>query len=248
MRSETDKAYMAGFVDGEGHIGIGVLASKTGRGRHTLTVTIVNTHIPTLEKLAEIWDGKVLGFRKRNTKRAWKQIADLRWSTKSAALMLLEIQPYLITKPEQCRVALDFAATIGTGATRTMTEELWNRREALRMEVRALNQRGGGTPAVPIAYVPMPSLTCRHCGKEFTTHQKRRRYCSQDCSMAAGREAYQERHSAERACPLCGTTFLAYRDQQYCSIRCGRQSSKGREQMDKARTKIRHMPDTAVTH
>ena len=223
-RTETDRAYMAGFVDGEGHIGITVLASGNGRGRHALAVNITNTHIPTLERLAQIWDGKVIGFRSRGVDRGWKQAADVRWNSRAAGEMLREVQPYLITKRAQCDVALAFIDGVNPAEhhSRPITEGIWEAREDMRLKLRALNRRGGDEPAQRVLFTVNLPLKCQYCGKAFATYQKRRKYCSRECNMKAGRDAYVDRHTAQKECPACGKQFTARLKQLYCSISCGR--------------------------
>ncbi len=224
MHTEAEKAYMAGFLDGEGHVGITLLASESGRGRHTLVITITNRHIQTLRDLATLWNGSVVGVRQRN--QAWSTVADLRWNTDSAVQLLQEIQPYLSVKKEQAQIGLAFAKTIRPRTHRTvpLSAEEWEYRETLRYQIQLLNSR---KPEPPRKLPLLPTLTCQYCGKTFSTYQKRRKYCGQECSMAAGRDAYLDRHSVQKVCPTCGKTFDAYREQRYCSISCGLRSHPG---------------------
>ena len=48
MHTETERAWLAGFIDGEGNIGITHIASTGPLGkRHVLRVTVTNTHVFT---------------------------------------------------------------------------------------------------------------------------------------------------------------------------------------------------------
>jgi hypothetical protein len=217
MRTEADKAYLAGFLDGEGYIGISLLATPHGRGRHTLTVTITNTAIDTLRALAELWDARVMGVRQRAAH--YSHVGDLRWTTDAAARVLREIQPYLRVKREQARIALEFAATLRSREHRTtpITPAEWEFRDQLRFQIQSLHSRKPG-PA-RLASV-LPTLTCTYCGATFNSYQKRRRYCSRDCSLKAARDAYENRAATQRLCDACGQTFFARPDQKFCSIEC----------------------------
>jgi hypothetical protein len=218
MHTEAERAYMAGLVDGEGHIGITRLASQNGRGRHTLIVQVTNTHLATLRELAAEWDVAAMGVRQRGRSRA---VADLKWSTDAAVRLLREIQPYLRIKREQCRVALEFAETIRPRETRTIpiTIAEWEHRDRLRYAIQLLNSR---TPQEPQTLKAAPEMTCQYCHAVFTGYQKRRKYCSRDCAMKAGRDAYVDRHTTTKTCPSCGKEFVSRLKQQYCSIKCGR--------------------------
>lgn len=202
MHTDTDKAYMAGLIDADGHIAMPLLNTKNGGKRHTLDVRFTNTDIRVVEQIAAEWGGGV-NHRSRQEEKGWKPTADARWMTAKAAALLRDILPYLRIKRERAEIAL---------------------------------RRGGDQPAQRVAITVKPPLTCRRCKKEFTDYIQRKMYCSLECQVQAGRDAYVERHSTERTCPICDTKFLAYRDQQYCSNRCGRQSPAGRKQMIEART------------
>ena len=74
---------------------------------------------------------------------------------------------------------------------------------------------------MPIATVP--KLTpCKHCGKEFEPKYRTvQRYCSDDCRRQAPKPG-----QITRACEVCGTAFLAWRQRvqeggaRFCSRTC----------------------------
>ena len=53
--SETERAYFAGFVDGEGAI----MLRSCGRGNITLTLVIANTNLGALRGLQQLWGGYI---------------------------------------------------------------------------------------------------------------------------------------------------------------------------------------------
>lgn len=219
MRSETDKAYLAGLIDGEGHITLTIGKTKGGTRRYTLHIGVTNTHRATLEALAEEWNGNLTAQRLR--KDGQRAASMVTWAARKAESVLLAVQPYLRIKAEQCRVALDFMATANSleHKSQPTTPEVARRRDELKAELTRLN---GRVPVIPVETPEKPPLTCQWCGKEFTTYQKLRKYCSQDCNLKAGRQAYMERTRLEKVCPDCGTAFTTWRKNQlYCSAQCG---------------------------
>jgi len=73
----------------------------------------------------------------------------------------------------------------------------------------------------PSAYVKRPAETrpCKNCGKEFTTNDSKKHYCSHDCY-----EAYQLKRRADvevRTCLQCGNKFeTTHWSKRYCSTEC----------------------------
>lgn len=55
------------------------------------------------------------------------------------------------------------------------------------------------------------TLVCKHCGKEFHHNTPNKVYCSNECKLA---------HRVISICPICGTEFIAYNKQKYCSSKC----------------------------
>lgn len=241
MHTETDRAYLAAFLDGEGYISIGVRTSKAGSAGHYLVVAVTNTHEGVLRHLHSIWGGALTTPRRRSEKHL--RAGDLKWVSRQAAAVLAEIRPYLIIKGDRADIAMAFQATYGTlengrWSSRVVTEEVWKQREAYRLSVGGQNAKYD--KAAERVYAEKPALTCQWCGKEFTSYQKLRKYCSQDCNLKAGRAAYMERTRIEKVCPDCGTTFTTWRkNQTYCSATCGPHGRNSRKGLTPAGTKHR---------
>lgn len=105
MRSNLKSAYLAGFFDGEGYVGI----NHTGRdafGKYYFNVRCIigQKHPEVLEVYAEIYEGRVY---KRIDKRTESEHFILDVSGKKAERMLRDILPYSIEKKEQIKLALE---------------------------------------------------------------------------------------------------------------------------------------------
>ncbi len=137
MHSETDKAYLAGFIDGEGSIGID---NHGGVRTPSVRITITNTDINVLEEIKELWGGALSTRRIRVP--GWKASSDLLIGAKTAVNLLKEIQPYLRIKKEQCEVAFKFQETVSSSQTRGVPLEIREYRQRLRTQMKLLNVRG----------------------------------------------------------------------------------------------------------
>lgn len=103
----TDIAWIAGFFDGEGSVGVRHTKKRGNRsGWFQLTVTIVNTHRPSLDRIVDVLGiGKVYSRKLIEGRRPVfaYQIADY-----CGELFLSTIQPYVFTKAVQVETALKF--------------------------------------------------------------------------------------------------------------------------------------------
>jgi len=97
-------AYAAGFMDGEGYIGIHKAISSVTKDRYVLHVTISQISITPLLHIHKEWGGGICILRPRNK----KPIA--RWLVASnlAQKFLLDIRPFLILKADEADIALKF--------------------------------------------------------------------------------------------------------------------------------------------
>ena len=137
MLSETDKAYLAGVVDGEGTI---TLAHYKGDDLVNLWFFISNTNIKTLKELQSLWGGSI-GIEL--AREGCKPVGRLRFGPKRAGEILKLIQPFLRIKKEQCQVALQFRDTISNRHSGGgIPPIILNLRYQLREEMKLLNKRG----------------------------------------------------------------------------------------------------------
>lgn len=157
--SETQKAYIAGFLDGEGTISIQRqlwIANKTG-SRFKATMEVANTSTDILNKI-QLWTG--LGFmdnhcgikRKKlnpHHKVCWK----LRFRQGEIKVLLPEIFPYLQLKRPQAELVMEYFKTVDELAGQP-TLETTSVYEPLRERAMELNRRGlkvvnGGESPMP---------------------------------------------------------------------------------------------------
>jgi hypothetical protein len=134
MIKETDKAWLAGIMDGEGCISL--------LRRHTYyvpSVKIANTNEKLIHRCKEILDmcGVVYSVtyfdrnERVNAKPSWTIVMESRPRV-VAVLQLLE--PYLISKNEQAKLVLDWCSKGKRQPTET--------KELFIDNIRKLNQRG----------------------------------------------------------------------------------------------------------
>ena len=107
-------AYIAGLLDGEGHLAIERTLPGKGLLRivnphYGVRVTISNTHKPTLEWIQSMWGGRLnsqkIGVRQRHYN--WS-ISNRHIVTEFVATML----PHLRIKRDQAELLLDYLASI----------------------------------------------------------------------------------------------------------------------------------------
>lgn len=110
--SETDKAYIAGFIDGEGSIGLYIQKPSDNHTSYRLgfrflpQVTIFNTNRPVLDDISEKYKGGLTLSRKR--KRGNKTYWELRFGSRKLIKILTDVLPYLKIKKIQAELLLEF--------------------------------------------------------------------------------------------------------------------------------------------
>src|SRR5262252_6776146 len=133
----TDLAYTAGFLDGEGHVGM------TKWGTSWLPVLIItNTDRRVIDWLVERYGGKVYIHDRRNS--VHKPRFNWRLVGKHATTLLEQVLPYLILKRQQAELCLRYYSEGGNfhdGNNRLPHTE-YKRRRQLHAELKELNRRG----------------------------------------------------------------------------------------------------------
>lgn len=109
----AELAWLAGMMDGEGCIGL-YEYTRTKIPRHRVIrgmVTIVNTHKPTMETIADFYQelGVTYYWRHNETRLGWKDSYFIVLQNReSIDILLTAISPYLVTKKKQAEICLQF--------------------------------------------------------------------------------------------------------------------------------------------
>ena len=136
---ETDKAYMAAILDGEGYITIHARKVKYGKSCQPKFM-VASTSISWLKELRDKWGGVGSFFVSDERKfEEWKPFAQWCVVGKAAQQILSTVYPYLQIKKDQACAVINFKM-VGQGKRRTK-EELDAQVEQYN-HVRKLNQRG----------------------------------------------------------------------------------------------------------
>lgn len=141
---DTDRAYAAGLVDGEGSIRITSRGKNGGvafrQGQYTLMVEMVNTDKQMIEWMVERFGGSVSHFVEsveQNRKAKWHW----RVSANKALYVLDAVWPYIRTKKRQAKLGRRFQRYAQyTG--RAATPKIQALHERFYQEFRVLNKRG----------------------------------------------------------------------------------------------------------
>jgi hypothetical protein len=112
MLTETEKAWLAGFWDGEGSITIFTHMEKNGREKICPTLLVVNTHEGVIAHVVELLDKLGTSFSVQHIKRKEAKNKDVyQVSTRNMAyikIVLEAISPYLICKKAQGSLVLRY--------------------------------------------------------------------------------------------------------------------------------------------
>jgi hypothetical protein len=132
--SETQKAYIAGAIDGEGCVSF----SRNTKKRYiTPLVVIANTNLKWIQSFKiDTKVGSVSEHKTHLWKKNWKPVYNYRLSSEKARWILREVFPYLRLKREQAKVLLALPKAY------KRTNSLFRKREKLLDKMHKLNQRG----------------------------------------------------------------------------------------------------------
>jgi hypothetical protein len=143
LRTESELAYAAGILDGEGTIGLGTSYNKYKERkykRYRLQCRIVNTDARMVLWLREKFGGYMAIIPKsppRMERYEW------RLQDKKAASFLELVEPYSVIKKEQIKIALDFRSTIDQrkGTKRRVPKDTNDIRDKMFNDLKTLHLR-----------------------------------------------------------------------------------------------------------
>lgn len=142
MISETELAWLAGFIDGEGYIGIEKrLLRRRATPEYTIVLQISNTKRGIISFLKDLSGGSFYTYKpKGKAKLAYK------WTIKAKAAesILAQLVPYLRLKREQAELALELARELSwpRGYDQAVPKYELEKRERLYQMIKILNRRG----------------------------------------------------------------------------------------------------------
>jgi hypothetical protein len=133
-----DKVWLAGFIDGEGHIGL----STKGPKHFQTVLKIQTTHEPTMKYVADLLHCPLSTVYTDHP--IWKNSYRAAIYDKKAAEVLKEVLPYLKTKKEQAEVIFKFREAIKPGKNQfsSTSEEDYSKQHACYLALHELNKRG----------------------------------------------------------------------------------------------------------
>ncbi len=138
---EKDLAYFAGFIDGEGYIGISRMAQrKAVSPQWRVQVSASNTDPRVISQLKECFGGH---FNLCHKRKFGNDRPVFQWCviSKQASIFLQAIRPYLKMKRDQADIAISFQKTL-TSSGRKLTDEQIAWRQIEVDKIRTLNGYG----------------------------------------------------------------------------------------------------------
>ncbi len=135
--TETQIAYLAGIIDGEGCFHIARPGGKT----HTLRLFVMNTHKPLIDYLYNTYGGFQYSRKKENS--TWKIRHE--WFVDRGNLdeILPKLAPYLINKREHLDIVIEFRKTFPKVRNyHKIPDELVAIREDCHRRIKILNKKG----------------------------------------------------------------------------------------------------------
>lgn len=140
MTQKEKLIWAAGFIDGEGCIGIRHYKSTPTQPKYNqIFIAVANTDPHPLLIFKELFGGNIKEQKTRSEKHriAWK------WqlTSKKAAKVLTLVLPYLNSKQEQAKLAIEFQNRRQTNmARKKLTEEEWLKDDQDREELKKLKR------------------------------------------------------------------------------------------------------------
>jgi len=135
MILQTDLAYLAGLIDGEGTISCSVNKTKKGFLALQKQLSIFNTNIVLISWITARFSGTV---HSRVRSEKWKEEHQVKWSATEACVILELVLPYLVIKREQAEIFIALHKT----KSNSVSKETHEYRQRLCDRIQELNKRG----------------------------------------------------------------------------------------------------------
>lgn len=137
--NEPEKAYIAGFLDGDGCICMFAKVPKNKQHRRSLhysfTVTIGNTDSEIIQYLFSKFGGSM--YKRKKTRKNWRVFQYWRICDRHASAFLKMIYPYLRIKRKQAEIIIKFRNEVRHSGT-MLSPEILQKRETYRKQLASL--------------------------------------------------------------------------------------------------------------
>lgn len=141
--SETDLAWAAGIIDGEGCIMLCFNGNRPRVGRyHQVRLVVTNTNAPLIRKMRVLFGGSI--FKCKKQKDSYRQKAQWTVTGALAVACLSSVVPYMVSKEPEARLAIqagDLIRPKGYYRTRSGAKEydaVSIQRQAIRRDIQRL--------------------------------------------------------------------------------------------------------------
>ena len=137
--TESELAYFAGIIDGEGTIGARNRKNQQGKRYIDFYLSVANTDERLVLWIQQRFPASV-DFRQQRDSDKHRPL--YRWTagTKVAEDYIRAVLPYLVVKKEQAELYLEIRSTVSKG--QRLTEGVKQQREAMVVRLHELNRRG----------------------------------------------------------------------------------------------------------
>lgn len=136
--TEIQLSYLAGIIDGEGHIGVHQTNRKGDPAAFSPTVDITSTSKELLEYIQLLVGGRLHNLAKETDK--WKASFYLEWSGLDSVNLCKALYPYLFLKRPQASILITFVV----GKSRYTEEDRLAQAVAF-IQLKNLNKKGPTT-------------------------------------------------------------------------------------------------------
>ncbi len=140
--SETEKAYIAGLLDGEGCLTVGRLKPHNGKREHRFIcrILVVNTDLTMMLWLQKtVGDGGIYEYKKAGGEN-WKPCHRWYLNGQKSIELIRQVYPYLQIKRRQAELLLNFPANYKN--FKGLSDEQYFVQEKTFERMKNLNRRG----------------------------------------------------------------------------------------------------------
>jgi len=224
--SEMQLSYLAGFVDGEGSIfGIREKRSENRSGfGYTVHMSVGQCNLEILTAFRE-WSGlgsvTTVKRMQPHHKDQWKWVL----TQKQAKLLLLQLEPYLVLKKEQARLAIEFIEIKEKAKALNYSKNNSEYEHSVYEKLSELNHRG--TKEIPV-FSPLRDVAKKEtrvcsvhgCNNKYYGHDLCRKHYrwAESKSMSESDKTFSE----IRKCQFCNGDLPegSYISAKFCSLSC----------------------------